>query len=83
MKILKYVIDNKNTPIIFSTDLIHNSIVKNANSAGFLIVEFDKAVNKFIAHCYGESSSLNISSKKDDKFLIENYLNNHFFSIKN
>jgi hypothetical protein len=83
MKILKYVIDNKNIPVIFSVDIIHNTILNNANSAGFVIVEFDKTLNKFIAHCYGESTSLNVKSQKDDKLVIENYLNNHFFFFRN
>ena len=82
MKVLKYVIGEKNIPIIFSSEIIHNTVVSNANSAGFLIVEYDNILNKFKAMCYGESSSLNIKSELGDKILIENYLNNHFLSFK-
>lgn len=82
MKILKYIIGETNIPIIFSNEIIHNTVAQKANSAGFLIVKYDKILNKFIAKCYGESSSLNIKSANGDQLIIENYLNNQFFTFK-
>ena len=82
MKILKYIIGETNIPIIFSIDIIHNTVTQKANSAGFLIVEYDKILNKFLAICYGESSSLDVKSANGDQLIIENYLNNQFFSFK-
>ncbi len=82
MKILKYIIDEKNIPIIFSDSKIHNTVAQKANSAGFLIIQYDIILNKFLAICYGESTSLNIKSANGDKLIIENYLNNQFFSFK-
>lgn len=82
MTILKYIIGNTNIPIIFSCDIIHNTVMQKANSAGFLIVQYDKVSDKFLVVCYGNSSSLNLKSEDGDKFILENYLNNNFFSFK-
>lgn len=81
MKILKYIINEKKIPVLFSTEIIHNEVLLKGHSAGFLILRYDKIKNKFLAKCYGESSSLNIKNTSEDAGLIENYLNNQFFSI--
>lgn len=83
MNVLKYVIDEKNIPIIFSKEKIHNTVVQKANSGGFLIIKYNKILNKFSAICFGESTSLKVKSSYEDKILIENYLNNHFLTFKN
>jgi hypothetical protein len=54
MKILKYIITDKEEPIIFSSKIQHDTILKTCTSAGFLIVMFDIVNNKFIAKCFGE-----------------------------
>lgn len=82
MTILKYIIGEKNIPIIFSKEIIHNTVAQKAISAGFLIVEYDKILNKFLAICFGESSSLNVKCEVGDQVIIENYLNKQFFSFK-
>lgn len=78
MKILKYIITDKEEPIIFSSDIQHDTVVKTCSSAGFLIVTFDIVNNKFIAKCYGESTSLKLKSEDKDTLVIENYLNESF-----
>lgn len=82
MKILKYIINEKKTPILFSTSITHSSVVSKAISAGFLIIHYDSIYKKFTVKCYGESSSLKIEKSEEDESLIENYLNNEFYSIK-
>lgn len=79
MKILKYIITDKKEPIIFSSDIQHDTILKTCTSAGFLIVMFDIVNNKFMAKCFGESTSLNLKSETKDILVIENYLNDSFF----
>jgi hypothetical protein len=46
MKILKYIITDKEEPIIFSSKIQHDTILKPV-PAGFLIVMFDIVNNKF------------------------------------
>lgn len=82
MKILKYIINEKKIPILFSTEITHCDVLSKALSAGFLIVKFDTNYNKFLVKCYGESSSLNIKTSNEDESLIENYLNNQFYTVK-
>lgn len=81
MKILKYIINEKKIPILFSTDITHNEVMQNGLSAGFLIINYDLQVNKFIVKCFGESTSLKIKNCHDDQYIIENYLNHQFFTI--
>ena len=80
MNILKYCVNGKKIPIIFSNDIIHCDVMPDALSAGFLIVKFDINQSKFIVKCFGESVSLKIKIADDDEELIENYLNNRFHS---
>ena len=83
MNVLKYVIDKKNIPIIFSKKITHSDIMLDAISAGFLIVKFDINSRKFIVKCFGESTSLNIKIANEDQYLLENYLNNEFMLLLN
>jgi hypothetical protein len=39
---------------------------------------FDIVNNKFIAKCFGESTSLHLKSETKDILVIENYLNGSF-----
>jgi len=80
MNILKYCVNNRKTPIIFSSDLMHADVMPNAISAGFLTMKFDVNTSKFMVKCFGESESLKIKMAEDDKELIENYLNSKFHS---
>jgi len=82
MKILKYIINEKKIPIIFNTEIMHSDVMLNAISAGFLILRFDTQHGKFLATCYGESSSLKINKSIEDETLIEHFLNNQFYSKK-
>lgn len=82
MKILKYVINEKKIPILFSTTITHISITSKATSAGFLIIQYDEIFKKFTVKCFGESSTLKIKKSVGDESIIENYLNNEFCSIK-
>lgn len=82
MKILKYIINEKKIPLIFSPDITHSDVILKAHSAGFLILRFDLQHNKFSVKCYGESTSLNIKNAKEDETLIADFLNNQFYTIK-
>lgn len=82
MKILKYIINEKKIPIIFSTDITHSDVMLKAISAGFLILRFDPEYKKFFVKCYGESTSLKIKKSNEDEILIEHFLNNQFYSTK-
>jgi hypothetical protein len=81
MNILKYVVNRKKIPIVFSTDIKHSDVMKDAISAGFLIVKFDSNHSKYIVNCFGESTSLNIKKADEDEFLIENFLNTKFHTV--
>ncbi|RTZ00424.1 hypothetical protein EKM02_08245 [Flavobacterium sp. RSP49] len=83
MHILKYVINEKKIPVIFSKDIPHCDVMSDVISAGFLIVKFEMNPQKFAVKCFGESSSLNKKKGDEDETLIENYLNNQFCSIVN
>ncbi len=82
MKILKYIINEQKIPIIFSTTITHNEILSSGLSAGFLILNFDLNHKKFKVKCYGESTSLNMTKSNEDETLIENFLNNQFYTIR-
>ena len=81
MNILKYVVNNKKIPVIFSKEITHSDVMSDAISAGFLIVKLDKSTPRFKVKCFGESSSLNIKPAEEDEYLIENFLNNKFHSL--
>lgn len=78
MKILKYIITEKAVPIIFSSEMQHDSILQSGVSAGFLIARYDAVSHKFFAKCFGNSSSLKLESVASDEMVIEKYLNNDF-----
>lgn len=80
MTILKYIITDKEIPVIFSTEIQHNTVLQTGISAGFLIIIYDKENKKFTSRCFGESSSLNLKSELTDVLVVDNYLNNSFLS---
>jgi len=72
--VLKYiVIEERNSPIIFEKVLLHSDVAKslgNIKSAGFLILSIHG--NKIKIKCFGESTTLNISSNPvEDEILIK------------
>jgi hypothetical protein len=81
MKILKYIINTKKIPIIFSSKMVHNEVLQEGHSAGFLILRYNKRDHQFSVKCFGESSSLKIVKAADDENLIEDFLNNQFLTI--
>jgi hypothetical protein len=77
MNILKYIINKKNNPVLFSRDIQHNTLNQEANSAGFIILKYDSLANRFVAKCFGESDTLMLKSNPEiDEKLIETFLNN-------
>lgn len=79
---LKYVIFNKNTPVIFHEVVAHNEIYggrgKKATSAGFVsLVPISYGRKGFInSTVYGESISLGLKNNGDeDNEIIERFLN--------
>lgn len=77
MNILKYIINKKNNPVLFSRDIQHNTLNQEAKSAGFIIIKYDALSSRFIAKCFGESDTLLLKSNPEtDEKLIETFLNN-------
>jgi hypothetical protein len=78
-KIIKYIIKENQTPVIFSCEMLHSDFMKNitVTSAGFLSVRYDDESNRFILKCFGESSSLKIKNNlKKDQAILERFFNN-------
>jgi hypothetical protein len=75
MKILKYVINDTNLPIIFNEDTSHSVLITNVVSAGFVIIDYDYLNDFYFVKCYGGSSSLRISCRVIDDEIIEKHLN--------
>lgn len=76
MKILKYIITKDHEPILFSKNILHNDICKNAIRAGFLIIFINKNQFKCRVSCFGESTTLQLKSDKTkDRLIIETFLN--------
>lgn len=76
MKIIKYIINDNDIPVLFSTDLIHNEVLQKGKSAGFMIINYNNEEQQFTATCFGESTSLKIASHAaSDKKIIEDFLN--------
>lgn len=77
MVIQKYLIV-KETPILFSSSILHADMVSAAGkveSAGFFVLHISKVNHSVKVICFGESSSLLISSRLDlDQQIISNYL---------
>ncbi|MBA4318737.1 MAG: hypothetical protein C0412_10080 [Flavobacterium sp.] len=75
--VFKYLINDNNIPVFFGTDILHNSLVQVAKSAGFLVISYDLVSCRFVAKCFGESTTLKIESNPIvDKVIIEKFLNN-------
>jgi hypothetical protein len=75
---MKYIIFDDIFPVIFNEAISHNSIIINGmrpTSAGF--VNINSIENELSVKTYGESISLGISSKKEDKDIIINTLLNY------
>jgi hypothetical protein len=75
LKILKYVINDDNLPILFCKSFSHSAIITNVVSAGYVIIDFDISKQFFLVKVYGASSSLGISSRLKDDEIIEKHLN--------
>lgn len=80
MNILKYIITETKIPLLFSSNTLHNVMITKASSAGFVVINYDVTLFQFQAKCFGESSSLGVSSQKEDEAVIENFLNTRFCS---
>jgi hypothetical protein len=76
MKILKYIINKRNMPIVFSPTILHNEILQEGQSAGYITLKLNN--NLFTVKCFGESSTLKIGIADGDEILIEEFLNNQF-----
>lgn len=75
--VFKYIINDNNLPVFFGTDILHNSLGQVARSAGFLVISYDLVSCRFVAKCFGESTTLKIESNPIvDKAIIESFLNN-------
>ncbi len=76
IKILKYVIDTTNTPVLFSREQLHDTVRAEAQSAGYLLLRYNHKISTwFVVCCFGESTTLNIKSKPVlDKKIIEGFL---------
>ena len=83
MKIVKYSIDESGIPILFKTKILHADVVIKSVSAGYAIISYDEATDKFSVKCYGGSESLKISSNRKDCVIIENYLNSTLCNFEN
>jgi|GEM_PF-2210412 hypothetical protein len=75
MRILKYIINEKELPVIFDTKIMHCDIVTNAVSAGFFVIYYSDSTDRFEVKCFGESESLKIGFRTQDQSIIENFLN--------
>lgn len=75
MRVLKYIINDKQFPIIFNKETLHSDIYTNAVAAGFVIINFDYTRDCFFVKCYGESCELQVESRPIDSTIIELYLN--------
>lgn len=81
----KYVIDNLDNVIIGSRGLKHTSLARGLEgtpiSAGFLTFT-DKEEDNFLpgdinAKAYGESLTLNLTSRKEDSNIIQHIINSY------
>lgn len=82
MNISKYVINDAGLPIIFSTDIEYSAILTKVVSAGFVLIEYDYENEFFFVKCYGESSSLGVSSRVIDTSIVEIHLNGCLYEEK-
>lgn len=82
MNILKYIINEDKTPIIFSEKLLHHDIIQTGIAAGYVILNYDVETNLFLVKCFGEGASMNLSVTDQDESIISEYLNNNFYNLK-
>jgi len=79
MKLIKYIINDNDIPVLFSTELIHNEVIQKGKSAGFMTISYNRDEARFTARCFGESTSLKIACDKDkDQKIIEDFFNKQF-----
>jgi len=81
MNILKYIITEENSPIIFSKKIMHDAILPKGIAAGFLILNYDLDTNLFVVKCFGESTAMNLKVSENDEFIISEYLNKQFYTL--
>lgn len=75
MKIVKYVINSNEVPLLFNSRIMHSEAIDKGISAGFAIIDFDVTIDTFKVKCYGGSESLQVGSQEKDCAIIQNYLN--------
>jgi len=76
MDLMKYIISDCGAPLLFSKEILHNQVLQSGRSAGFLFLKFDLANRKVKAHCFGRSTTLNLTaSAREDQVIIEAFLN--------
>lgn len=80
MNILKYIINEENIPIIFSETISHQEILQTGIAAGYLILYYEIESNVFSVKCFGQSTTLNLSSTDQDEAIITTYLNSKFIN---
>jgi hypothetical protein len=80
MNILKYIINEENIPIIFSETISHQDILQKGIAAGYLILNYEVESNTFHVKCFGQSTSMHLTSSEDDEEIITAYLNNQFIN---
>ena len=51
MNILKYIINEDKTPIIFFFFLLHHDIIQTGMAAGYVIFNYDVEANLFLVKC--------------------------------
>ena len=74
--VLKYVINEKESPFLFNTEILYSEVIRDIKSAGFLSIRYDKHKGRFFASCFGDSSFAGLqSSFKNDEIIIERFLN--------
>jgi len=81
MNILKYIITEEKTPIIFSETIMHDAILQNGIAAGYLILNYDVDTNLFVVKCFGKSKSMNLKVSENDEYIISEYLNKQFYIL--
>ena len=73
----KYVITVFGAALIFDKRIIHTEIHMDARSAGFVRIWTDPKSGKVRVFCFGESTSMGVSSRPIiDEQILEGFLNN-------
>lgn len=77
MNTMKYLINNDG-PVIFPTSMNHSDVANGLGrirSAGFVSIQWDDELGRFIAMTTGRSATLDIDSYPLDALEISNMLN--------